>query len=284
MASPYVVSDNIMKNKVIIIIGATGTGKSRLSIELATRFPSEIINSDKIQVYKGLDIVSNKVPISERLGVPHHLLGQVEQDVDYSSVDFCRDAIAIIETILKSNRVPIIVGGSNSFLEALVEDSVNNFKSSYECCFIWMDVSFPVLDSYVSKRVDQMIDAGLVDEVREIFDDKAEYNRGVRRAIGVPEMHEYFLSEAKLDKISKDSLLASSTGKIKENTCALTRTQVWKILRLRGEIGWDIHRFDATSVLEKTGEEADRAWNEVVLQPSMELVTKFLTKEKKNDA
>ncbi|KAI5675593.1 hypothetical protein M9H77_06543 [Catharanthus roseus] len=274
MASSYVVSDNIMKNKVIIIIGATGTGKSRLSIDLATRFPSEIINSDKIQVYKGLDIVSNKVPISERLG----------QDVDYSSVDFCRDTIAIIETILKSNRVPIIVGGSNSFLEALVEDSVNNFKSSYECCFIWMDVSFSVLDSHVSKRVDQMIDAGLVDEVREIFDKKAEYNRGVRRAIGVPEMHEYFLSEAKLDKTSKDSLLASSIGKIKENTCALTRNQVWKILRLRDEIGWNIHRFDATSVLEKTGEEADRAWNEVVLQPCMELVTKFLTKEKKDGA
>ncbi|KAI5675656.1 hypothetical protein M9H77_06606 [Catharanthus roseus] len=281
MASSYVASDNIMKNQVIIIIGATGTGKSRLSIDLETRFPSEVINSDKIQVYKGLDIVSNKVPISKRLGVPHHLLGvphhllgQVEQDVDYSSVDFCRDTIAIIETILKSNRVPIIVGGSNSFLEALVEDSVNNFKSSYECCFIWMDVSFPVLDSYVSKRVDQMIDAGLVDEVREIFDEKAEYNRGVRRAIGVPEMHEYFLSEAKLDKTSKDSLLASSIGKIKENTCALTRTQ----------IGWDIHRFDATSVLEKTGEEADRAWNEVVLQPCMELVTEFLTKEKKDVA
>ncbi|KAI5668863.1 hypothetical protein M9H77_18716 [Catharanthus roseus] len=278
MASSYVVSDNVMKNKVIFIIGATGTGKSRLSIDLAIRFPSE----RPCDSFSGLDIVSNKVPISERLGVTHHLLGQVEQDVDYSSVDFCRDTIAITETILKSNRVPIIVGGSNSFLEALVEDSVNNFKSCYERFFIWMDVSFPVLDSYVSKRVDQMIDAGLVDEVREIFDKKADYNRGVRRAIGVPEMHEYFLSEAKLDKTSKDSLLASSIGKIKENTCALTRSQVQKILRLRDEIGWDIHRFDATSVLEKIGEEANRAWNDVVLQPCTELVTQFLTKEKKD--
>ncbi|KAI5675710.1 hypothetical protein M9H77_06660 [Catharanthus roseus] len=222
---------------IIIIIGATGTGKSHLSIDLATHFPYEIINSDKIQVYKGLDIVSNKVPISERLGVPHHLLGQVEQDVDYSSVHFCRDTIAIIETILKSNRVPIIVGESNSFLEALVEDSVNNFKSSYECCFIWMDVSFPVLDSYVSKRVDQMVDTGLVDEVRGIFNEKADYNRGVQRAIGVPEMHEYLLSEAKIDKTRKDALLASSIDRIKENTCALTCSQVWKNLRLRDEIG-----------------------------------------------
>ncbi|KAI5659095.1 hypothetical protein M9H77_27888 [Catharanthus roseus] len=263
MASSYVVSDNIVNNKVIIIMGATGTGKSRLSIDLATRFPSEIINSDKIQV-----------PISERLGVPHHLLGQVEQDVDYTSVDFCRDTIAIIETILKSNRVPIIVGGSNSFLEALVEDSVSNFKSSFEC----------FLDSYVSKRVDQMVDAGLVDEVREIFDENADYNRGVRRAIGVPEMHEYFLLEEKLDKTRKDALLASSIEKIKENTCSLTRNQAWKILRQRDEIGWDIHRFDATSVLEKTGEKANSAWNEVVLKPCMELVTQFLSKGKKDIA
>ncbi|KAI5675713.1 hypothetical protein M9H77_06663 [Catharanthus roseus] len=165
MASSYVVSDNIMKNKVIIIIGTTGTGKSPLSLDPTTHFPSKIINSVKIHVYKGLDIVSNKVPISKRLGIPHHLLGQVEQDVDYNFVDFCRDTIAIIETILKSNRVPIIVGGSNSFLKALVEDPVYNFKSSYECCFIWTDVSFTVLDSYVSKRVDQMVYVGLVDEV-----------------------------------------------------------------------------------------------------------------------
>ncbi|KAI5675655.1 hypothetical protein M9H77_06605 [Catharanthus roseus] len=202
----YIVGDNVKKNKVIIIIGATRTGKFRLSIDLVTRFPIEIINSDKIQV-----------PISERLGLPHHLLGQVEQDVDYSSNDFCRDTIAIIGTILKSNRVPIFVGGSNSFPEAFVEDSA-------------------ILDSYISKRVDQMVDAGLVDEVREIFDEKANYNRGVRRAIGVPEMHDYFQSEAKLDKARKDALLASSNEKIKENTCGLTRSQVWKILGWRDEI------------------------------------------------
>ncbi|KAI5675660.1 hypothetical protein M9H77_06610 [Catharanthus roseus] len=78
-------------------------------------------------------------------------------------------------------------------------------------------------------------------------------------------MHEYFLSETKLDKTSKDSLLTNSIGKIKENTYALTRTQVWKILRLRDEIGWDIHRFDATSVLEKTGEEPVPDFERIVI-------------------
>ncbi|KAI5659097.1 hypothetical protein M9H77_27890 [Catharanthus roseus] len=253
---------------------ATGTGKSRLFIDLATRFPSEIINLDKIQVYKGLDIVTNKVPISERLGVPHHLLGEVEQDVDYISVDFCRDTIAIIETILKSNRVPIFVGGPNSFLKALMEDSVKNFKSSFECCFISMDVSFRILHSYVSKRVDQMVDAGLVDEVREIFDEKADYSRGVRRAIYVCEMHEYFLLEEKLDKTRKDALFANSIEKIKENTYPKVERRDW--------IG--IYWFDATSVLENTGEKANSAWNEVVLKPCIELVTQFLSKGKKDIA
>ncbi|RHN44050.1 putative transferase [Medicago truncatula] len=57
------------KNKVLFILGATGTGKTKLSINLGPHYPAEIINSDKIQVYKGLDIVTNKVPESERCSI-----------------------------------------------------------------------------------------------------------------------------------------------------------------------------------------------------------------------
>jgi adenylate isopentenyltransferase (cytokinin synthase) len=59
-------------------MGTTATGKSKLSIDLATHFQGEIINSDKIQVYKGLDMLTNKISETERRGVPHHLLGFVE--------------------------------------------------------------------------------------------------------------------------------------------------------------------------------------------------------------
>ncbi|XWS69443.1 hypothetical protein CRYUN_Cryun04dG0179500 [Craigia yunnanensis] len=59
-------------------MGATSTGKSKLSIDLATRFNGEVNNSDKIQVYKGLDIITNKVTVEESRGVPHHLLGMVD--------------------------------------------------------------------------------------------------------------------------------------------------------------------------------------------------------------
>uniref|UniRef100_K7N2W8 Adenylate isopentenyltransferase n=1 Tax=Glycine max TaxID=3847 RepID=K7N2W8_SOYBN len=69
------------KDKVVVIMGATGSGKSRLSIDLATLFPSsEIINSDKMQVYRGLDITTNKIPPAQRRGVPHQLLGDVDTE------------------------------------------------------------------------------------------------------------------------------------------------------------------------------------------------------------
>ena len=66
------------RDKVVVVLGATGTGKSRLAIDLATRFGAEVINSDKIQVYKGLDIVTNKVSNEECHGVPHHSLGIID--------------------------------------------------------------------------------------------------------------------------------------------------------------------------------------------------------------
>ncbi|GLT91820.1 hypothetical protein SLE2022_096910 [Rubroshorea leprosula] len=76
------------KDKVIFVMGAAGTGKSRLAIDLATRFPAEVVNSDKTQVFKGLDIVTNKVTEEECRGVPHHLLGFVDPDAIFTSADF----------------------------------------------------------------------------------------------------------------------------------------------------------------------------------------------------
>ncbi|KAF8044949.1 hypothetical protein N665_5951s0001, partial [Sinapis alba] len=184
------------KDKVVFVMGATGTGKSRLAIDLATRFPAEIVNSDKIQVYKGLDIVTNKVTPEETLGVPHHLLGTVKNTYDDFTVeDFQREAIRAVKSIVERDRVPIIAGGSNSYVEALVNNCVD-FRLRYNCCFLWVDVDKPVLHSFVSERVDKMIEMGLVDEVRRIFDPlSSDYSTGIRRAIGVPELDEFLRAE-----------------------------------------------------------------------------------------
>lgn len=268
------------KGKIVFVLGATATGKSKLSINLATSFPAEIINSDKIQFYKGLDIVTNKMNESERRGVPHHLLGFINDPyADFTVHDFCNHVETTISHIRERGRVPIIVGGSNTYIEALVEG--NSFKSKYDCCFIWLDVSLPVLFKNVGKRVDQMVEAGLVDEIRESFEPEADYSRGIRRAIGVPEFEPYFLEENSFDnKAEKEAILRDSIEKTKENTCKLVCRQLRKIHRLQNELKWKIHQIDATIVFEKSGTEAEDAWEKVVLKPSLEIVRNFFEENK----
>ncbi|GKA31756.1 tRNA isopentenyltransferase [Tanacetum coccineum] len=238
----------IKKQKVIFIMGATATGKSRLSVDIAVKYSGEIINCDKMQVYRGLNIVTNKITEAEMKGVPHHLLGNIDPESDFTAQDFCYYALAVIKRIVRSGKLPVIVGGSNSFIEALVEDPVFGFRSKYECCFLWTDVSSPVLYSYVGRRVDQMVDAGLVDEVRDIYDPMADYTIGIRKSIGVPELHEYLQWETKVDHETAENLLNVAISDIKSNTCKLTDSQLSKIYRLRKELRWPIHRVDATNV------------------------------------
>lgn len=265
------------KEKVVILMGATGTGKSRLSIDLATRFPAEIINSDKIQVYEGLDIVTNKVTEEECRGVPHHLLGVVDSDADFTANDFRQHATLAVESIVRRDRLPIIAGGSNSFIKALVNDE---FRSRYACCFLWVDVSFPVLHSFVSARVDKMVESGLVEEVRQFFNpDSDNYTRGVRRAIGLPEMDEFLRAEASVDDETRATLLAMAINKIKGNTSLLALNQLKNIRTLQKQMEWHMHRLDATEAFLKSGSESHEAWERLVARPSKAIVGNFLYEE-----
>ncbi|KAL9235449.1 hypothetical protein vseg_010207 [Gypsophila vaccaria] len=87
------------KPKIIAIMGPTGSGKSKLAIDLATHFPIEVINADSMQVYLGLDVLTNKVTSFEQKGVPHHLLGTISPNVEFSSKDF-RDAAVHVRNFL----------------------------------------------------------------------------------------------------------------------------------------------------------------------------------------
>ncbi|CAH1441714.1 unnamed protein product [Lactuca virosa] len=108
------------KPKVVVIMGATGSGKSRLAIDLASQFPIEIINADSMQVYEGLDVLTNKVPIHDQKGVPHHLLGTISPMVEFTAKDFRDSAISLINAITSRNHLPVIVGGTNYYIQALV--------------------------------------------------------------------------------------------------------------------------------------------------------------------
>ncbi|KAL5562606.1 hypothetical protein UlMin_032353 [Ulmus minor] len=274
--------DPIKKQKVVFILGATGAGKSKLSVDIATHFFGEVINSDKIQFYDGLDIVTNKVTESEQRGVAHHLLGFISDlEADFTVDDFNHMVEASLNQITKNGYLPIIAGGSNSYIEALVENPKTKFRSKFECCFIWLYVSLAIHFKHVAKRVDQMIHAGLVDEIREVFKLEADYSLGVRRAIGVPEMEKYFLAEMKMVDfgVDKEVLLRKAIEETKCNTQILVCRQLEKIQRLRNELGWNMHRIDVTPVFEKSGDEAEEAWDEIVLKPSLQIVSDFLKED-----
>ncbi|XP_014512933.1 adenylate isopentenyltransferase 3, chloroplastic [Vigna radiata var. radiata] len=272
----------IEKEKVVVVMGATGAGKSRLSIDIASCFPSEIINSDKIQVYQGLDIVTNKIPKEDQRGVHHHLLGTINPDIDFTPTDFIDTSSSAIDTITTAQKLPIIVGGSNSYLEALIDDDDYKFRSRYDFLCIWVDVAMPVLQSYVAERVDDMFRKGMVEELRPFYSPDGDYSRGIRRAIGVPEFDEYFRREEFVDEETKQRLSEDAIREIKLNTWKLAMKQLGKIHRLRNVKRWEIHRLDATPVFRRRGEEANEAWKKLVAEPTAMVVARFLYNSKNN--
>ncbi|KAJ3120870.1 hypothetical protein HK098_004186 [Nowakowskiella sp. JEL0407] len=111
------------KLPVIAIIGTTGTGKSKLAINLAKNFNGEIINADAMQMYAGLNIITNKVTTDEMCGVKHHLFDIIPgNNVQYTFHQFERDGIATIQDIHSRNKVPIIVGGTHYYIQLLLWD------------------------------------------------------------------------------------------------------------------------------------------------------------------
>ncbi|KAI5666579.1 hypothetical protein M9H77_16432 [Catharanthus roseus] len=131
-----ILDSNLNSNpKIVVIMGATGSGKSKLAIDLASHFPIEIINADSMQVYNGLDVLTNKVPLQDQKGVPHHLLGTVSPNVEFTAKDFRDAAVPLINEIWSRKRLPVIVGGTNYYIQALVspfllDDSLEETKEN----------------------------------------------------------------------------------------------------------------------------------------------------------
>lgn len=106
---------------LIAILGATGTGKSQLSVALARRFHGEIINCDALQMYEGLPIATNKIPVTERHSIPHHLLGCVKLDEEpWTVARFKARATQIVEDIRARGNLPILVGGTHYYVQSLL--------------------------------------------------------------------------------------------------------------------------------------------------------------------
>ena len=108
-------------NKVVIITGFTGSGKSGLAVEIAKKYNGEIISCDSVQIYKGLDIGSAKITHEEMQGIKHHLIDILEPTEDYSVGQFVKDCEIALKDIISRGKLPILVGGTGLYIKSLLE-------------------------------------------------------------------------------------------------------------------------------------------------------------------
>jgi tRNA dimethylallyltransferase len=106
--------------RLVSILGATAAGKSALGIALARHFGGEVVACDSAAVFRGIDIGTDKVPLDEQQGVPHHLIDVAEPTEVYSAARYAQDAAPVIRAITARGRVPILVGGTGLYFRALV--------------------------------------------------------------------------------------------------------------------------------------------------------------------
>ncbi|OJJ43729.1 hypothetical protein ASPZODRAFT_73766 [Penicilliopsis zonata CBS 506.65] len=106
---------------LIAVVGATGTGKSKLAVDLASRFNGEIINGDAMQMYRGLPIITNQIPEDERNGIPHHLIGCVDlKEEPWRIGIFKKECLRLINEIRSRGKLPILVGGTHYYTQAVL--------------------------------------------------------------------------------------------------------------------------------------------------------------------
>lgn len=106
---------------VVAVVGATASGKTGLSLDLAERLGGEIVNTDAMAVYRGMDVGTAKPPVAERRGIPHHLLDLLDVREPLSVADFQRHARAVIADLRARGTVPVLVGGSALYTRAVLD-------------------------------------------------------------------------------------------------------------------------------------------------------------------
>jgi len=124
-------------SKIIIITGPTATGKTEISVDVASRFDGEIVNCDSMQVYRHMNIGTAKPSLDERKGIPHHLLDVVDPDEEFNASAYRKHAIPVINDIFNRNKVCIVVGGTGLYIKSLL-------GGLFEC---------PPSDSEIRKRL-----------------------------------------------------------------------------------------------------------------------------------
>ena len=171
-------------SKIIVIVGPTGVGKTKLSIELAKKYNAEIINGDSIQIYKELDIGSAKVTEEEKENIPHHLFDIKGVTEDYSVYDYQKDCRKKISEIQNKGKNVIIVGGTGLYIKAALYDykfeeetqeKINNYeKNSNDELYDILLKKYPDTDIHKNNR--KRIIRALNKTSETVITDKLLYN------------------------------------------------------------------------------------------------------------
>lgn len=253
--------------KVIIIVGPTAVGKTKLSIDLAKRLATEVISGDSMQVYKEMDIGTGKVTQHEMAGIPHHMLDILEPNEDFSVAAYQTMVQETITKVNEQDKVPLLVGGSGLYIQAVLYDYAfseqkrdealtkrlearleqegntalyeelqqadpehalsihpNNKRRliralevyystgktvadirteqkdepKYDYYIIGLEMDREALYNQINHRVDQMIENGLVAEVRRLYEQGYEHTQAMK-AIGYKEMIPFIKGETDLE-------------------------------------------------------------------------------------
>lgn len=106
---------------VVVIVGPTAVGKSRIAVEVAKAFETEVLTADSRQVYRGMDVGTDKPALEERQGIPHRLIDLVDPDESFNAGLYRRQAIAEIERLYRDHRLPLVVGGTGLYVRTLLK-------------------------------------------------------------------------------------------------------------------------------------------------------------------
>ena len=117
---------------IFAISGPTASGKTALGVGLAQSIGGEVVNFDSVQIYKGIQVATAKPSEEEKQGIPHHLIGYVDPNVNYTAADWAEDATKKIEDIQSRGSVPILVGGTGFYLRSLRNPLFESPKTDHE--------------------------------------------------------------------------------------------------------------------------------------------------------
>lgn len=110
------------RGKLLAVVGPTAIGKSEVALALAELFDGEVVSADSMQVYRGMDIGTGKLPPEERRGIPHHLIDVVDPQETFNVAEYQRRALAAIADIRGRGRLPLLVGGTGLYFRAVVRE------------------------------------------------------------------------------------------------------------------------------------------------------------------